>query len=256
MNLAGRSGSCRLSERNSVEILDSRWRTTAASGRRPSLAAPLPRSTRLERRASSGTSDPALRGQATHSATRRPGHRTLSRRRTCQGNSTGRGRNVHTRKIPLRLAIVLGSGGGVMRPFANLARLGLGWSDGRRSPEVQLGPRRGGQPGLGVPPPAHGYHRTGERGRAGGRGQPGVDAARPAAPASWSSTRWCTTSNSWNGSPRSARSLPGNSRPSWRSKVAGGATPMEAPGCRHLRVPQSATPHWIPPENRISGGRL
>lgn len=31
-----------------------------------------------------------------------------------------------TRRIPLRMSIVMGAGGGVMRPFVNLARLGLG----------------------------------------------------------------------------------------------------------------------------------
>ena len=39
-----------------------------------------------------------------------------------------------TRKIPLRIAIVLGRGGGALRPFANLARLGLG---GRMGPGTQ-----------------------------------------------------------------------------------------------------------------------
>jgi uncharacterized protein (TIGR01777 family) len=39
-----------------------------------------------------------------------------------------------TRKIPLRISIVLGPGGGALRPFATLARLGLG---GRMGPGTQ-----------------------------------------------------------------------------------------------------------------------
>ncbi|MET3811314.1 TIGR01777 family oxidoreductase [Arthrobacter sp. UYEF3] len=123
VNLAGRSVSCRYNARNRAEILDSRTTTTAVLGRAIS-------------RCSSPPATWLNAGTATiyRHAEDRP--------QTEDDGEPGTGFSVdvaraweealdlaptpHTRKIPLRIAIVLGPGGGVMRPFANLARLGLG----------------------------------------------------------------------------------------------------------------------------------
>lgn len=123
VNLAGRSVNCRYSPKNKAAILASRVSTTTALGRALAACA-APPSTWLN--ASTGTiyrhaedrpqserdgdlgtgfsADVARAWEAALDAAVTPG----------------------TRKIPLRISIVLGRGGGASRAFANLARLGLG----------------------------------------------------------------------------------------------------------------------------------
>lgn len=123
VNLAGRSVSCRYNARNKAAILQSRVSTTAALGRAVALCRQPP-STWLN--ASTGT--------IYRHATGGP--------QTEQDGELGTGFSVDvaraweaereaavtpgTRKVPLRIAIVLGPRGGALRPVANLARLGLG----------------------------------------------------------------------------------------------------------------------------------
>jgi uncharacterized protein len=131
VNLAGRSVSCRYSKRNKADILSSRLDTTKALGRAVALCQQPP-STWLN--ASTGT---IYRNAVDHPQSER-------------GGELGTGFSVDvaraweaeldaavtpsTRKIPLRISIVLGRGGGALRPFATLARLGLG---GRMGPGKQ-----------------------------------------------------------------------------------------------------------------------
>jgi uncharacterized protein (TIGR01777 family) len=130
VNLAGRSVHCRYSARTKAAILDSRVATTAALGRALALCQ-APPSSWLN--ASTGT--------IYRHADDRP--------QTESGGEPGSGFSVDvarawetalaaadtpgTRKIPLRIAIVLGPGGGALRPLAMLARLGLGGHMGRGS---------------------------------------------------------------------------------------------------------------------------
>lgn len=128
VNLAGRSVNCRYNARNRAAILDSRVATTTALG--CALAGcRVPPSTWLN--ASTGT--------IYRNADDRP--------QTESDGDLGSGFSVdvaraweaaleaadtpRTRKVALRIAIVLGPGGGALRPFATLARLGLGGPMGR-----------------------------------------------------------------------------------------------------------------------------
>jgi len=131
VNLAGRSVSCRYNATNKAAILESRVATTAALGRAVALCQ-VPPSTWLN--ASTGTIY----------------RHAMDRPQTERDGEPGTGFSVDvaraweaaleaaatpgTRKIALRIAIVLGPGGGALRPFANLARLGLG---GRMGPGTQ-----------------------------------------------------------------------------------------------------------------------
>ena len=123
VNLAGRSVNCRYDERHRREILDSRVLTTRTLGRAVAACAEPPR-----------TWINSSTGTIYRHAEDRP-QSELS-------GELGSGFSVdvarawedelaaadvpNTRKVPLRIAIVLGPGGGVMGPFRNLARLGLG----------------------------------------------------------------------------------------------------------------------------------
>ncbi|MBO1269809.1 TIGR01777 family oxidoreductase [Arthrobacter cavernae] len=131
VNLAGRSVGCRYNARNRAEILSSRVDTTAALGRALEACAAPPR-----------TWINASTGTIYRHAEDRPQAELDGEIGT--GFSVGvassweaaleAAHTSDTRKIPLRIAIVLGPGGGVMRPFRNLARLGLG---GRMGPGTQ-----------------------------------------------------------------------------------------------------------------------
>ncbi|GGJ31598.1 TIGR01777 family oxidoreductase [Paenarthrobacter histidinolovorans] len=123
VNLAGRSVNCRYNERHRREILDSRVVTTRALGRAMAVCAEPPR-----------TWINSSTGTIYRHAEDRP--------QSESSGELGSGFSVdvarawedelaaavvpETRKVPLRIAIVLGTGGGVMSPFRNLARLGLG----------------------------------------------------------------------------------------------------------------------------------
>lgn len=122
VNLAGRSVNCRYSERHRREIVDSRVFTTRTLGRAVAACAEPPR-----------TWINSSTGTIYRHAEDRP--------QTEDSGELGSGFSVDvarawedelaaavvpaTRKVPLRIAIVLGAGG-VMSPLRNLARLGLG----------------------------------------------------------------------------------------------------------------------------------
>jgi len=127
LNLAGKSVSCRYNARNMAEIVRSRLATTEELGRAIAACRTPPRDwfnastgtiyteardlpqTEHDGELGSGFSVDVARGwEAALDAAPTPG----------------------TRKIPLRITIVIGPGGGAMRPFVNLARLGLGGAMG------------------------------------------------------------------------------------------------------------------------------
>ncbi len=131
VNLAGRSVSCRYNQRNKKIILDSRVATTRALGRAIAQCQ-VPPPTWLN--ASTGTiyRDARDRPQSEAGGDLGSGF-SVDVARAWEAALTAAD-TPGTRKIPLRIAIVLGRGGGALRPFANLARLGLGghMGDGRQ----------------------------------------------------------------------------------------------------------------------------
>ncbi|MBD1593125.1 TIGR01777 family protein [Arthrobacter sp. S1_S22] len=131
VNLAGRSVSCRYNDRNKAAILQSRVATTAALGRAIALCRQPP-ATWLN--ASTGT---IYRNAVDRPQSERDGEPgtgfSVDVARAWEAELDA-AVTPGTRKIPLRIAIVLGRGGGALRPFANLARLGLG---GRMGPGTQ-----------------------------------------------------------------------------------------------------------------------
>lgn len=122
VNMAGRSVSCRYSKRNADAILSSRTETTAALGRALARADDPPA---LWVNASTGTIYRDARDRPQDEATGELG----------TGFSVAVARAwehelfaalTPVRKVALRMAIVLGSGGGALNPFINLARIGFG----------------------------------------------------------------------------------------------------------------------------------
>jgi uncharacterized protein (TIGR01777 family) len=122
VNLAGRSVSCRYTQRTADEILDSRIATTAALGR---ALAVVGDASVLWVNASTGTiyrdardrpmgEDDGEIGAGFSVEVARAWERELWDAPT------------DVRKVALRLTIVLGAGGGALNPMINLARLGLG----------------------------------------------------------------------------------------------------------------------------------
>ncbi|NGZ76380.1 TIGR01777 family oxidoreductase [Saccharibacillus alkalitolerans] len=127
VNLAGRSVNCRYNERNRREIMESRTETTRILGE---AAAALPH-------------PPAL---WINSGTATIYRDARDRPMTEESGEIGSGFSVdvakaweeaffsadtpRTRKAVLRIAIVLGKGGGVMTPYVNLVRFGLGGHQG------------------------------------------------------------------------------------------------------------------------------
>ena len=123
LNLAGKSVSCRYTPANKAEIIRSRNETTAELGRAVAACARPPRDWF---NASTGTIYRDARdcpqdecdgelGSGFSVDVARGWEETLAAADVPQ-----------TRRIPLRITIVLGTGGGVMGPFNNLARRGLG----------------------------------------------------------------------------------------------------------------------------------
>lgn len=127
INLAGKSVNCRYNQANKDEILRSRIATTIALGNaiikcnRPPII-------------------------WINSSTATIYRHAMDRPMTENDGEIGSGFSVnvaakweqaffdfnlpHTRQIALRMAIVLGAGGGVMKPFVNLVRFGLGGKQG------------------------------------------------------------------------------------------------------------------------------
>ena len=122
VNFAGRSVSCRYTKRNADAIFSSRTETTAALGRALAATVSPPA---LWINSSTGTIYRDSRDRPMDEATGELG----------TGFSVGVARAwehelfsapTTVRKIALRMAIVLGAGGGALNPFINLARLGFG----------------------------------------------------------------------------------------------------------------------------------
>ncbi|WP_426989572.1 TIGR01777 family oxidoreductase [Pseudarthrobacter sp. Y6] len=123
VNLAGRSVNCRYSARNRAAILDSRVATTAALGR--ALArCQAPPSAWLN--ASTGTIYRHADDRPQTESDGEPGTGFSVDVARAWEAALEAAPTPGTRKIALRIAIVLGPGGGALRPFAALARLGLG----------------------------------------------------------------------------------------------------------------------------------
>ncbi len=121
-NLAGRSVSCRYSRRNADEILRSRTETTAALGR---ALATVDHPAQLWVNASTGTIYRDARDRPMDEVDGEIGSGlSVAVARAWEQELFDSAAPV--RKVALRMAIVLGSGGGAVNPFVNLARLGFG----------------------------------------------------------------------------------------------------------------------------------
>lgn len=132
VNLAGRSVNCRYNTANRKEILHSRTETTAILGRALLQCESPP---------------PLWINSSTATIYRHAEDRPM----TEQAGELGSGFSVevakewekaffsfalpHTRQVALRIAIVLGKGGGVMTPYRNMVRFGLG---GQQGPGSQM----------------------------------------------------------------------------------------------------------------------
>lgn len=128
VNLAGRSVSCRYTARNRAEILDSRVATTAELGRAVASCTNPPRdwfnaSTGTIYRDAGGQGGP---GEGFSEVDGEIGSGFSVDVAQAWERALADADTPGTRRIPLRITIVMGPGGGVMRPFVNLARLGLG----------------------------------------------------------------------------------------------------------------------------------
>ncbi len=127
INLAGKSVDCRYNEKNKLEILKSRTETTNILGQAVLQC----------------TNPPEL---WINSSTATIYRHAEDRPMTEQNGEIGTGFSVNvatsweksffdcqlpkTRQVALRMAIVLGKNGGVMKPFINLVRFGLGGKQG------------------------------------------------------------------------------------------------------------------------------
>lgn len=122
VNLAGRSVSCRYSKRNADAVFSSRTETTAALGRALARADDPPA---LWVNASTGTIYRDARDHPQDEATGELGTGfSVAVARAWEHELFAAPTPV--RKVALRMAIVLGSGGGALNPFINLARIGFG----------------------------------------------------------------------------------------------------------------------------------
>lgn len=122
VNLAGRSVNCRYDERHRREILDSRVLTTRTLGRAVAACAEPPRtwinsSTGTIYRHAEDSPQSELSGELGSGF-------SVDVARAWE-DELAAADVPNTRKLPLRIAIVLGAGG-VMGPLRNLVRLGLG----------------------------------------------------------------------------------------------------------------------------------
>lgn len=128
VNLAGRSVNCRYNDRNRAEILASRVSTTAALGKAVGRSA-APPATWLN--ASTGTIYRHAEDGPQSEVDGEVGTGFSVEIARAWEDMLTAAETPLTRKIPLRISIVLGPGGGVMRPLRNLARLGLGGAMGK-----------------------------------------------------------------------------------------------------------------------------
>jgi len=123
INLTGKSVSCRYSPANKAEILRSRVETTAELGRAVAACANPPRDWF---NASTGTIYRDARDHAQTEDDGEPGSGFSVDVARAWEAALDAAATPRTRKIPLRITIVMGPGGGVMAPFNILARCGLG----------------------------------------------------------------------------------------------------------------------------------
>jgi uncharacterized protein (TIGR01777 family) len=123
VNLAGRSVNCRYNAGNRAQILGSRVSTTAELGRAVGRCS-APPSTWLN--ASTGTIYRHAEDAPQSEQDGELGEGFSVDVAKAWESALAGSETPLTRRIPLRISIVLGPGGGVMRPLANLARLGLG----------------------------------------------------------------------------------------------------------------------------------
>lgn len=123
INLAGRSVNCRYTARNRAEILASRVDTTQQLNEAIRAAAAPPR---VWLNASTATIYRDARDQPQTESTGEIGSRFSERVASAWEASLFDGDLPRTRRIALRLSIVLGSGGGALPPIVRLARFGLG----------------------------------------------------------------------------------------------------------------------------------
>lgn len=130
INLAGKSVNCRYNETNKREIMNSRLRTTTLLGEAVKACSNPPKT---------------WMNSSTATIYRHAEDKPM----TEEAGEIGSGFSVDvavkweeaffsfnlpdTRQIALRIAIVLGKGGGVMTPYQNLVRFGLGGSQGKGS---------------------------------------------------------------------------------------------------------------------------
>ncbi|NWL28675.1 TIGR01777 family protein [Paenarthrobacter ureafaciens] len=122
VNLAGRSVNCRYGRRNRREIMDSRVLTTRTLGRALAACAEPP-STWIN--SSTGTIYRHADDHPQSEASGELGSGFSVNVAKAWEDELEAATARRTRKVPLRIAIVLGAGG-VMNPLRNLARFGLG----------------------------------------------------------------------------------------------------------------------------------
>ncbi|MET3904759.1 TIGR01777 family oxidoreductase [Paenarthrobacter sp. 4246] len=122
VNLAGRSVNCRYNERHRREIVDSRVLTTRALGRAVARCSEPPQ-TWIN--SSTGTIYRHAEDHPQSEASGELGSGFSVDVARAWEDELAAAVVPATRKVPLRIAIVLGAGG-VMGPFRNLARFGLG----------------------------------------------------------------------------------------------------------------------------------
>lgn len=123
VNLAGRSVDCRYSQRNKAQILDSRVSTTAELGRAVARCS-APPATWLNASTATIYRHAEDSPQSEHDG--ELGHGFSVEVARAWESALAAAETPLTRRVPLRISIVLGPGGGVMRPLAALARVGLG----------------------------------------------------------------------------------------------------------------------------------
>ncbi|MCZ4517983.1 TIGR01777 family oxidoreductase [Rhodococcus ruber] len=126
VNLAGRSVSCRYNTKNADEIMSSRIQTTAQLGRALAQAQNPPE---LWVNASTGTIYRDSRDRPMDELSGELGSGfSVEVARAWERELFDA--DVATRKVALRMSIVLGAGGGAINPIIDLARVGLGGTMG------------------------------------------------------------------------------------------------------------------------------
>ncbi len=150
INLAGRSVNCRYTTKNRAEILSSRIDTTRQLNEAIRASAAPPR---VWLNASTATIYRDARDRSQSESTGDVGTRFSERVASEWEGALFDGELPHTRRVALRLSIVLGADGGALPPIVRLARLGLGgpqhhgwWfpSPARRAAGTDLAPGEAG----------------------------------------------------------------------------------------------------------------